>query len=453
MMSTLPDRNHPHSYATCAIFEDDNPNLLRWSFHILFVCIAALAARANDTIPPQQERIIIKYYQPPNQRQLNDFQSLVSAYLSAYVDRCAVLENHQIQLRRNRKQTLRELDGIVKGAIDFYDYQSLKKFSGFSEVVDMRLKSLSSIDFAKTEFASGAEDEAGALRMEQFYLQKELSDLKLLLNMEVGIFSESNLLVFSESEESIVDVDEMNQIIENNTEYDPNRPLDPIRVPMSDASIAMINLKDRTNVDGKGQPAPDSEVLAQLISLVLSNNAKLDSMQLQMNRLREDQLALWQAQQDEKNVAMQKQIDDLRDMLYTMVKSNTGDAIATTGDAGMINMTKVTVKNLPSNMSVYFDMSSVALNANAQLALAEIVDILAKSPDCTIMLTGCADKTGNASRNLVLSQQRATAVKHFLLQSGVSAERILTKYIGDQSWQDDGKSERRVMIEFVQSNP
>jgi len=212
-------------------------------------------------------------------------------------------------------------------------------------------------------------------------------------------------------------------------------------------------LKDRTNVDGKGQPAPDSEVLAQLISLVLSNNAKLDSMQLQMNRLREDQLALWQAQQDEKNVAMQKQIDDLRDMLYTMVKSNTGDAIATTGDAGMINMTKVTVKNLPSNMSVYFDMSSVALNANAQLALAEIVDILAKSPDCTIMLTGCADKTGNASRNLVLSQQRATAVKHFLLQSGVSAERIITKYIGDQSWQDDGKSERRVMIEFVQSNP
>ncbi|MFM7813077.1 MAG: OmpA family protein, partial [Flavobacteriales bacterium] len=149
----------------------------------------------------------------------------------------------------------------------------------------------------------------------------------------------------------------------------------------------------------------------------------------------------------------QKQIDDLREMVYTLVKSNAGDAIAATDGAGIIHVPKPTVVNLPGNMSVYFDMSSVALNANAQLSLGEIVDILAKAPDCTIMLTGCADKTGNASRNLVLSQQRATAVKHFLLQSGVSADRILTKYIGDQSWQDDGKSERRVMIEFVQSQP
>ncbi|MFM7813688.1 MAG: hypothetical protein ACKO66_04150, partial [Flavobacteriales bacterium] len=216
--------------------------------NIVLLLLAAMAAHANDSIPPQQERVIIKYYQPPNQRQLDDFQSLVSAYLSAYVDRCATLQEHRIDLRRSRKQTLRELDGIVKGAIDFYDYQSLKQFQGFSEVVEMRLRSLDAIDFAKTKFASGAEDEAGALRMEQFYLQKELSDLKLLLNMEVGIFSESNLLVFSESEESIVDVDQINAIIESNTEYDPNRPLDPIRVPMSDASIAMINLKDRTSV-------------------------------------------------------------------------------------------------------------------------------------------------------------------------------------------------------------
>ncbi|MFM7311385.1 MAG: OmpA family protein [Flavobacteriales bacterium] len=421
--------------------------------NIVLLLLAAMAAHANDSIPPQQERVIIKYYQPPNQRQLDDFQSLVSAYLSAYVDRCATLQEHRIDLRRSRKQTLRELDGIVKGAIDFYDYQSLKQFQGFSEVVEMRLKSLDAIDFAKTKFASGAEDEAGALRMEQFYLQKELSDLKLLLNMEVGIFSESNLLVFSESEESIVDVDQINAIIESNTEYDPNRPLDPIRVPMSDASIAMINLKDRTSVDGKGQGVDDADVMAQLIALVLSNNAKLDSMQIQMNQLREDQLALWQSQQDQKNVAMQKQIDDLREMVYTLVKSNAGDAIAATDGAGIIHVPKPTVVNLPGNMSVYFDMSSVALNANAQLSLGEIVDILAKAPDCTIMLTGCADKTGNASRNLVLSQQRATAVKHFLLQSGVSADRILTKYIGDQSWQDDGKSERRVMIEFVQSQP
>lgn len=421
--------------------------------HILAFAVSAISASANDSIPPQQERVIIKYYQPPNQRQLDDFQSLVSAYLSAYVDRCATLEDHRIDLRRSRKQTLRELDGIIKGAIDFYDYQSLKQFQGFSDVVDMRLKSLDAIDFSKTKFASGAEDEAGALRMEQFYLQKELSDLKLLLNMEVGIFSESNLLVFSESEESMVEVDQINAIIESNTEYDPNRPLDPIRVPMSDASIAMINLKDRTSVDGKSQGLDDSEVMAQLIALVLSNNAKLDSMQIQMNQLREDQLALWQSQQDQKNVAMQKQIDDLREMVYTLVKSNAGDAIAATDGAGIIHVPKVSVKNLPSNMSVYFDMSSVALNANAQLALGEIVDILAKESGCTIMLTGCADKTGNASRNLVLSQQRATAVKHFLLQSGVSADRILTKYIGDQSWQDDGKSERRVMIEFVQSQP
>jgi outer membrane protein OmpA-like peptidoglycan-associated protein len=48
-----------------------------------------------------------------------------------------------------------------------------------------------------------------------------------------------------------------------------------------------------------------------------------------------------------------------------------------------------------------------------------------------------------------LSQQRAGAVKEFLVDSGLNADRFITKYYGDRDSQQESSNDRRVMVEFV----
>jgi len=74
---------------------------------------------------------------------------------------------------------------------------------------------------------------------------------------------------------------------------------------------------------------------------------------------------------------------------------------------------------------------------------------LARSPSLKLIVTGYADRTGDAAKNLLLSQQRANEVKRFLASSGLSPDRFITKYFGDRDSRDESSSDRKVMIEFV----
>jgi outer membrane protein OmpA-like peptidoglycan-associated protein len=402
-----------------------------------------------------EHRIVINYYEPADVKQLDQFQDLVSSYLNLYIDRCALLDNGNVKLKNSKKQTMHDLNNIVIGALDFYDYEKLKDFKGFSKMVENKLASIDALDFSKTDFANGAKDEESKSRMEKFYLQKELSDLKLLVNMEVGIYGDDNLMVISSSDETVIDEAARQRLIDEYTSFDPKRPLEPIKVKLSDESLALINFEDTSSLSANGlpqdgKPKNDKDFAEQVLRLLEANNSKLDGMQKQIDDLRTEQLKLWQQQQDDKNLVLQNQIDDLREMVFALVKMNTGEAVASSGN-GMLKpgSGEGTVSNLPKQMNVYFAKGSSKLDASSQLSLNEIVDILARSPSIKLIVTGYADKTGDAAKNLLLSQNRANEVKKFLALSGLPQDRFITKYFGDRDSQTESSDDRRVAIEFV----
>lgn len=411
----------------------------------------------DNYVPTQttEHRIIINYYQPANQVQLDNFQSLVSSYLNMYIDRCAEIVNNDVRLKKSRKGTLKDLNNIVTGVLDFYQYEKLKDFKGFSKMIIDKLNSIDQLDFRKTNIAADASNEEDKQRMQKLFVQKELNDLKLLAQMEVGIFSGNNLMVISSVDETVVDTEVRDELLRDYLRFDTKMPLNPIKVKLSDESIALINFPDRTTISGKEEPAqqktPDSDFSAQVLRLLESNNSKLDGMQKQIDDLRTEQLKLWQQQQDEKSLAMQKQIDDLRDMVFALVQISTGEAVADIGKSTVNpeKFKKTTVSNVPSSLNVYFAKSTTALDAGSKLALNEVVDILARDSSLNLIITGFADRTGNQAQNLILSQQRANAVKIFLSESGLPAERFITKYFGDRDSQQESKQDRKVVIEFV----
>lgn len=79
---------------------------------------------------------------------------------------------------------------------------------------------------------------------------------------------------------------------------------------------------------------------------------------------------------------------------------------------------------------VTFEFDSATLTPNARTVLQRIVRDLEYHSDVTVQIRGHTDSIGSAEYNRQLSQDRADAVKEFLVEQGIDADRITTKGFG-----------------------
>ena len=73
---------------------------------------------------------------------------------------------------------------------------------------------------------------------------------------------------------------------------------------------------------------------------------------------------------------------------------------------------------------VFFAYDKFDLNADAQAILPRDAAYLASHPQLNIVIGGYCDERGSDEYNLVLGQNRATAVKNALVNAGISGSRI-----------------------------
>jgi len=78
-----------------------------------------------------------------------------------------------------------------------------------------------------------------------------------------------------------------------------------------------------------------------------------------------------------------------------------------------------------------FESSKYDLSTDAQLKLAKLSGIIQAHPGLHLAIEGYTDTTGTADFNLKLSQQRADAVRQFLISQGLLANAITSKGLGE----------------------
>ncbi len=81
---------------------------------------------------------------------------------------------------------------------------------------------------------------------------------------------------------------------------------------------------------------------------------------------------------------------------------------------------------------VYFTTDSVDLSPEAQQTLANQARWLQQYSQYTITIEGHADERGTREYNIALGAKRATAVRNFLAQHGINAQRIRTVSYGKE---------------------
>lgn len=81
--------------------------------------------------------------------------------------------------------------------------------------------------------------------------------------------------------------------------------------------------------------------------------------------------------------------------------------------------------------NILFKVDSAELSSDGMQSLFRLVTFLKDFPEREVVVEGYTDSTGSGVYNLKLSQQRADSVRSFLINNGISPDRIVARGYGE----------------------
>ena len=108
---------------------------------------------------------------------------------------------------------------------------------------------------------------------------------------------------------------------------------------------------------------------------------------------------------------------------------------------------------------VHFDYNKTAIRADDRAGLDATADILKANPDARINIVGNTDARGDEDYNRRLGLRRAVAIKAYLVEKGISADRLNVESMGESQPADPADNEdawaknRRVEFRVIGDAP
>lgn len=94
---------------------------------------------------------------------------------------------------------------------------------------------------------------------------------------------------------------------------------------------------------------------------------------------------------------------------------------------------KVCAPKSPAIKTIYFDFNRSKIKERSERILKDVSTILVENPEMEVQLNGHTDAKGTPPYNNTLSKTRASQAKRFLIERGISANRISTKGYGESN--------------------
>jgi outer membrane protein OmpA-like peptidoglycan-associated protein len=105
--------------------------------------------------------------------------------------------------------------------------------------------------------------------------------------------------------------------------------------------------------------------------------------------------------------------------------------------------------------NIFFEFGEYKLLEDSYAELNRLVTFLNDKPTMKIRINGHTDNIGNVDNNQILSEQRADAVKDFLISKGIAKDRVITKGFGklkpiaNNNTEEGRQKNRRVEFEII----
>ncbi len=90
---------------------------------------------------------------------------------------------------------------------------------------------------------------------------------------------------------------------------------------------------------------------------------------------------------------------------------------------------------------VYFEFDKATLTPEAKRTIEKNAEILKAHPEVTVVIEGHCDERGSTEYNLALGERRAESIKNYLVQLGISPDRLSTLSYGEERPLVEGHNE------------
>jgi outer membrane protein OmpA-like peptidoglycan-associated protein len=388
--------------------------------------------------------VVINYYQPATEGDEGRLARLIADAVDFYIDRSVLFDGRTVGLRSSPKAMQRDLNQIVSDAVRYYHFHDSQGFDGFSKRIAEALENLNGLQFddrVRIEFQGTGRHDA------QFaFIENALNEVKRQIHQEIGLYAGGELLVQVDSREERLKA-EQDSLLAAVRNFKTNDPLTPLDVSFSTETLNLLAGDDPFILPTFSTSTPDdfenSDLAERILTLLEQQRQQFDELKSDVDALKQAQEANAMRQRSEEFQLLQDQIDLLRELVATLADQRTAS-----NTAYQPNPKVHSVGALPGGFDLYFSVGGTGLDLNTRLRLHDVIDVLVARPDLLIMLTGYADASGNREHNLRLSKQRATAVRDYLLKSGLPSHRVIINFFGDERALGADR-DRRVELRFI----
>lgn len=229
------------------------------------------------------------------------------------------------------------------------------------------------------------------------------------------------------------------QDLQNATAIDSNKHGDR-KMEITDAREAVERAEDAriTTLRKIAAEKSAAEVAARQQAQAQAAQSQMDAqkseLQAQQAKLQAEQAQAAKAQADAARAQAEAEAAEARAKAAEANKSaNDANAVREKlrQQLNSVLATSETARGLIVNMSdVLFDTGKYTLKPTTQVSLAKVAGILEAYPGLKVQVEGYTDSIGSDDYNQKLSENRASAVKDFLISQGVSPDNITSQGFG-----------------------
>ncbi len=363
---------------------------------------------------------------------------LMEAGIGAYLDARVHFTSEGVVADLPSAQLAAEMDAMVLAAMK--ELGAGDDFAGLSEPTRMQLSRLTHIDWSQARHGVDAGEDQDKYLAIYYYVRSQREELERQLRAD--LLPLAGVAVLG----SLPDGPTGAAVRINSTcgtVFDENNYLCALDLQLADTGGGGIDPKLGERLL---RHMTEERAAAEADTPVVQPNvrkrdrwlkAELDLINERIDRM-DQRKELWQ---------LRDRMEDIEDRLTGMEMDlqEVKETGAKSADNPAANLSDLVGRNI----AVRFERNSVSVTAEYRVLLNEVFEQLARAPDQQVLITGFTDKSGDTAVNLRLSELRAKAVRNYLLQRGIAADRLMVNFYGDSRSTGRAPAERRVEVEWI----
>lgn len=362
---------------------------------------------------------------------LND---LLEPALGIYLDHRIHFSKQGVMADLPVAQLVMEMNAIIASALEVFGGAEVSK--GLSRATVDKLDRLVKIDWAQARFSvDGGNDQDKYLAI-YYYVRSQREAFEEQLSADLLPLASIQML----GEERFHPGRTVQVNSSCGTVFDDQEFMCALDLQLADSGIAVMDVQLADDLIGslKGTTENDSDRASddRIRKRDRWLKAELDRINERIDKI-DQRKELWE---------LRDRMDDLNDRLTGLeMEVREGKGGTARPENALADLSELTGLNI----TIRFDRGAIQIDPSDRMLLNEVSDQMVRSPAEKVLITGYTDRTGDPAVNLKLSEQRAKAVRNYLLQRGIAADRLLVNFYGDSRSTTNDPSQRRVEIEWL----